>query len=38
MDLCKGSRIPIMKIETAWGAAVVAAEIKPIEPVWVMPA
>jgi len=23
---------------TAWGAAQFAAEIKPIEPVWVMPA
>jgi hypothetical protein len=22
----------------AWGAALIAAEIKPIEPVWVMPA
>jgi hypothetical protein len=27
---------PLLRL--AWGAALIAAEIKPIEPVWVMPA
>ncbi len=36
-DLCKPLKIPIMR-SFGLGCRGAAAEIKPIEPVWVMPA